>query len=156
MPCSGTCGRAKTSDWIVREKKYTEDHEWIELSEDGKTGMALPPRHSTPFSSAALLPCASRPYPHHPLKTTPPPQSLPSLSPTDPPTPRNHRHHHLRREATRRRRLRRAAHPLPRSKRRRHDRRGRIRKIGFGHHDARVGKNHRGEQRAGGEAGDDQ
>lgn len=23
---------------IVQEKKYTEEHEWIELSEDGKTG----------------------------------------------------------------------------------------------------------------------
>jgi hypothetical protein len=28
------------ADWgrLVREKKYTEDHEWIELSQDGKTG----------------------------------------------------------------------------------------------------------------------
>ena len=23
---------------LVQEKKYTEDHEWVELSEDGKTG----------------------------------------------------------------------------------------------------------------------
>ena len=24
---------------VVQEKKYTEDHEWVELSEDGKTGI---------------------------------------------------------------------------------------------------------------------
>jgi hypothetical protein len=28
-----------SADWrTVKEKKYTEDHEWIELSADGKTG----------------------------------------------------------------------------------------------------------------------
>jgi len=26
----------------VQEKKYTKDHEWIELSEDGKTGNTPP------------------------------------------------------------------------------------------------------------------
>ncbi|KAA6409510.1 MAG: glycine cleavage system H [Lasallia pustulata] len=33
-------GPARTfvSSTALREKKYTEDHEWIELSEDGKTG----------------------------------------------------------------------------------------------------------------------
>ena len=34
---------------VVQEKKYTEDHEWVELSEDGKTGipntLALRPIH---------------------------------------------------------------------------------------------------------------
>jgi glycine cleavage system H protein len=28
----------------VREKKYTEDHEWVELSGDGKLGVYIPPR----------------------------------------------------------------------------------------------------------------
>ena len=27
---------------IVQEKKYTEEHEWIELSEDGKIGNPTP------------------------------------------------------------------------------------------------------------------
>jgi len=33
----------------VREKKYTQDHEWIELSDDGTTGnFSLPPFHLLP------------------------------------------------------------------------------------------------------------
>lgn len=32
--------------WLVQEKKYTTEHEWIELSEDGKTGTT--PWHSAP------------------------------------------------------------------------------------------------------------
>lgn len=38
---------------VVAEKKYTEDHEWIELSSDGKTGTLLPaptPTSTLPFS----------------------------------------------------------------------------------------------------------
>jgi glycine cleavage system H protein len=32
------------ANWrIVKEKKFTEDHEWIELSADGKTGTTIPP-----------------------------------------------------------------------------------------------------------------
>jgi glycine cleavage system H protein len=47
----------------VKEKKYTEDHEWIEMSADGKTCMSMipaftphTPRHSTtPYLNNTLL-----------------------------------------------------------------------------------------------------
>ena len=39
---------------LVQEKKYTKDHEWIELSEDGKTGIT--PRKDSP--SAQAFPCS--------------------------------------------------------------------------------------------------
>ena len=38
--------RLPIADWIyrsVQEKRYTNDHEWIELSEDGKTGSQTAP-----------------------------------------------------------------------------------------------------------------
>jgi glycine cleavage system H lipoate-binding protein len=38
MHCEGP------ADDVVREKKYTEDHEWVELSGDGKIGMFSPHR----------------------------------------------------------------------------------------------------------------
>jgi glycine cleavage system H lipoate-binding protein len=31
---------AKADGFKVKEKKYTEDHEWVEVSEDGKTGIS--------------------------------------------------------------------------------------------------------------------
>jgi glycine cleavage system H lipoate-binding protein len=31
--------QAKLTGEVVKEKKYTEDHEWIEASADGKTCM---------------------------------------------------------------------------------------------------------------------
>lgn len=36
----------------VQEKRYTKDHEWIELSEDGKTGNTRP----LPFPSKPIEP----------------------------------------------------------------------------------------------------
>jgi hypothetical protein len=39
----------------VQEKKYSKDHEWIELSEDGKLGTCFPP---------ILVPV---PFPHKPI-----------------------------------------------------------------------------------------
>lgn len=56
------------------EKKYTSDHEWIELSPDGKTGTSptSPPPHPSPPFPPFLSPPSSSP----PSPLTPPP-SLP-------------------------------------------------------------------------------
>ncbi len=44
---------------IVNAKKYTEDHEWVEVSPDGKTGMDSPPLSFSP----SLPLCPSLPPP---------------------------------------------------------------------------------------------
>lgn len=41
-------------NWIGQAKKYTEDHEWIELSSDGKTGMSF---YATFNPSIHLIQC---------------------------------------------------------------------------------------------------
>ena len=46
--------RANSNSVAVQEKKYTETHEWIELSEDGKTGTL--PNLSVPAPLFSSLP----------------------------------------------------------------------------------------------------
>ena len=99
---------------LVLEKKYTEDHEWIELSPDGKIGK--PALH--------VPPC---------LPPTVPPPKNPSFHPANP--NRHNRHHALRLALPRRHRLHRAPGHRPGGAQRRHDRRGRKRQVGLGHHD---------------------
>ena len=58
-----SCTLADGCGLQVEEKKYTEEHEWIELSEDGKTGM-LP---LDPTTSPSSLANNTKNPPHQPL-----------------------------------------------------------------------------------------
>ena len=154
----------------VLEKKYTQDHEWIDLAEDGKIGKATP-RQETHYSASAhsenkvlLSSLYARTHSRsntryniennkkRPLESSKTKDHNMLIRFSHPSSIRHNRHNKLRVQIARWRRLRRTPHPGPPSRQGRHYRGRGVGQVRLGHHDAHLRDDCGSKWSVGGEA----